>query len=96
MSKQVRVALVLAAVGIVASVVAEWAVRHLTERGTRTTSKLRCRVGRATLASAKLAATQSSQEHIVYFGRVISCGSATFTPSDPSRSPVKGHASDRG
>ncbi len=31
MSKQVRVALVLAAVGIVASVVAEWAVRHLTE-----------------------------------------------------------------
>ena len=57
MSKQVRVALVLAAVGIVASVVAEWAVRHLTERGSRTTSKLRCRVGRATLASAKLAAT---------------------------------------
>jgi hypothetical protein len=31
MSKQVRVALVLAAVGIVASVAAEWAVRHLTE-----------------------------------------------------------------
>jgi hypothetical protein len=31
MSKQLRVALVLAAVGIIASVTAEWAIRHLTE-----------------------------------------------------------------
>jgi hypothetical protein len=32
MSKQIRVALVLAAVSIVASVASEWAIRHLTER----------------------------------------------------------------
>ncbi len=32
MSKQVRVALVLATVGIIMSLAAEWAVRHLTER----------------------------------------------------------------
>jgi hypothetical protein len=31
MSKQVRVALVLAAVSIIMSVTAEWAIRHLTE-----------------------------------------------------------------
>ncbi len=31
MSKQVRVALVLAAISIVMSVAAEWAIRHLTE-----------------------------------------------------------------
>lgn len=31
MSKQVRVALVLAAVSIIMSVAAEWAIRHLTE-----------------------------------------------------------------
>jgi hypothetical protein len=31
MSKQVRVALVLAAISIVMSVTAEWAIRHLTE-----------------------------------------------------------------
>jgi hypothetical protein len=31
MSKQVRVALVLAALSIVMSVAAEWAIRHLTE-----------------------------------------------------------------
>lgn len=31
MSRQVRVALVLAAVGIITSVAAEWAIRHLTE-----------------------------------------------------------------
>jgi hypothetical protein len=33
MSRQVRVALVLAAVGIIASVAVEWAIRHLTESG---------------------------------------------------------------
>ncbi len=32
MSKQLRVALVLAAVSIVMSVTAEWAIRHLTEK----------------------------------------------------------------
>ncbi len=32
MSRQIRVALVLAALSIIASVTAEWAIRHLTER----------------------------------------------------------------
>jgi hypothetical protein len=31
MSKQVRAALVLAALSLIASVAAEWAIRHLTE-----------------------------------------------------------------